>query len=331
MADTNLKNALRQAGLTPEEFADIVGVDPKTVQRWVAGTSTPYPRHRATIARALDLTEHDLWPDHAPPPARGSDPSGREQAAGSEVTRTWAPTPRRARPTQSRSSQRHDGQIDLLENFRGIQLSPELTRALAEHAAAGRQIRILTNRPIRRVEPLLGHDHVEIRYLEYLEHSLLRAGDAMLLALIMDYEADQPPAILQLQRTTDGGLFDRLLNNLDTIAENAEGPLTTPEQLDRYRTNADDEIDEDRRRLDRATRTKSGPRRRAIRPARSSGRPRLAGPGGALPTSLAATSELITCRFDRFRSHRPGKSVGPRASQSGSPTSRAPRAGRRTA
>ena len=246
MADTNLKNALRQAGLTPEEFADIVGVDPKTVQRWVAGTSTPYPRHRATIARALDLTEHDLWPDHAPPPARGSDPSGREQAAGSEVTRTWGADTEKGAPDPITFLPETDGQIDLLENFRGIQLSPELTRALAEHAAAGRQIRILTNRPIRRVEPLLGHDHVEIRYLEYLEHSLLRAGDAMLLALIMDYEADQPPAILQLQRTTDGGLFDRLLNNLDTIAENAEGPLTTPEQLDRYRTNADDEIDEDR-------------------------------------------------------------------------------------
>ncbi len=68
----------------------------------------------------------------------------------------------------------------------------------------------------------------------------------MLLAVVMDYEADQPPPLLQLHRTADGGLFDRLLDNLDTIADNAEGPLTTPEQLDRYRTNADDEIDEDR-------------------------------------------------------------------------------------
>ena len=117
---------------------------------------------------------------------------------------------------------------------------------LAEQAAAGRQIRILTNRPIRRVEPLIGYQDVEIRFIEYLERSLLRAGDAMLLALIMDYEADQPPAILQLHRTGDSGLFDRVLDNLDTIADNAEGPLTSPEQLDRYRTNADDEIDDDR-------------------------------------------------------------------------------------
>jgi transcriptional regulator with XRE-family HTH domain len=245
MADTNLKNALRRAGITPEEFAEVVRVDPKTVQRWVAGTTTPYPRHRATIARALDLTEHDLWPDHAPPPAPGSDSTGRAPAAGSQVTGTWAYDTDEGAPDLIAFLSNTDGPIDLLENFRGIQLTPELTRALAEHAAAGRRIRVLTNRPIRRVQPLLGHEHVEIRFIEYLEHSLLRAGDAMLLALVMDYEADQPPPLLQLHRTTDGGLFDRLRDNLDTIAENAEGPITTPEQLDRYRTNADDENDQD--------------------------------------------------------------------------------------
>lgn len=243
MADTNLKNALRHAGLTPEEFADIVRVDPKTVQRWVAGTTTPYPRHRATIARALDLTEHELWPDHASPPVGRSERRDRDPAAGSEVTGTWAyATDDGARDPVAFLSD-HDGPIDLVENFRGIQLTPELTRALAEHAAA-RQIRVLTNRPIRRVEPLLGQPHVEIRFIEYLDHSLLRAGDAMLLAVIMDYEADQPPPLVELHRTTDGGLFDRLLDNLEKIADNAEGLLTTPEQLDRYRTNYDDEIEE---------------------------------------------------------------------------------------
>jgi transcriptional regulator with XRE-family HTH domain len=247
MADTNLKNALRQAGLTPEEFAEIVRVDPKTVQRWVAGTTVPYPRHRATIARALDLTEHELWPEVTPPPARRSDRSDRDPAAGSKVTGTWARDTDETAPDPVRFLSDHGGPIDLLENFRGIQLTPELTRALAEHAAAGREIRVLTNRPVRRVEPLLGHPHVEIRFVEYLERSLLRAGDAMLLTLVIDYEQDQPPPLLKLHRATDGGLFDRLLANLDTIADNAEGPLTTPEQLDRYRTNADDDHDDEDR------------------------------------------------------------------------------------
>lgn len=247
MADTNVKNALRRAGLTPEEFAEVIGVDPKTVQRWVAGTTTPYPRHRATVARALDLTEHDLWPEIAPQPTRRSEPGELALAAGSEVTGTWASDSDPTAPDPIAFLSQHAGPIDLLESFRGIQLTAPLARALAEHAAAGRQIRILTNRPIRQVEPLLGHAQVEIRYSEYQEHSLLRAGDTMLLALILDYEADQPPPLLRLERSIDGGLFDRLIDNLDTIANNAEGPLSTPEQLDRYRTNADDELDEDRR------------------------------------------------------------------------------------
>lgn len=66
MANENLKSALKNAGMTPEEFASIIQVDPKSVQRWIAGTTTPYPRHRAKISRALDIAEHELWPDTAP-------------------------------------------------------------------------------------------------------------------------------------------------------------------------------------------------------------------------------------------------------------------------
>ena len=264
MADTNLKKALRRAGLTPEELADVVGVDPKTVQRWVVGTSKPYPRHRSTIARALDLTEHDLWPDDTPPATTGSGPSAPATAAGSEITGSWAHDTHEGAPNPVAFLSNTDGPIDLLENFRGIQLTPELANALSGHAAAGRQIRVLTNRPIRRVEPLLGHEHVEIRFTEYLEHSLLRAGDAMLLALILDYEQDQPPPLLELHRTTDDGLFDRLLANLQTIADNAEGPITTPEQLNRYRTNADDETEEDEEDRTEALEPRPRPARSAV-------------------------------------------------------------------
>ena len=161
------------------------------------------------------------------------------------MTGTWAYASDEGAPDPIGFLSSTDGPIDLVENLRGIRLTPELTRALVEHAATGRQIRVLTTRPVRRVEPLLGLEHVEIRHVEYLEHSLLRAGDTILLVLTLDYEQHQPPPLLRLHRTTDRGLFDRLLQNVDTIAANAEGPLTGPGQLDRYRTNHDDEIDED--------------------------------------------------------------------------------------
>src|ERR1700733_10991960 len=87
MANENLKNALRTAGLTSEQFARIIDVDPKTVQRWVSGR-TPYPRHRATIVRALDLTEHDLWPDDVPSPSSAPGPAEQSVQSG-DVLGSW--------------------------------------------------------------------------------------------------------------------------------------------------------------------------------------------------------------------------------------------------
>ena len=67
MENEQLRTAITRAGLTLEEFADIVQVDVKTVRRWLAGR-TPYPRHRTRVAGALDTTEHALWPDAVPAP-----------------------------------------------------------------------------------------------------------------------------------------------------------------------------------------------------------------------------------------------------------------------
>src|SRR5947209_6516255 len=87
MPNDKLKSAFQAAGLTVEEFAEIVGVDPKSVGRWLAGASTPYPRHRASIARALDLPEDELWPENTPPPAR--EPATDEPPAAGDVAASW--------------------------------------------------------------------------------------------------------------------------------------------------------------------------------------------------------------------------------------------------
>jgi transcriptional regulator with XRE-family HTH domain len=63
LENEHLRTAITRAGLTLEEFADIVQVDVKTVQRWLAGRTAPYPRNRARVAGALDTTEHALWPN----------------------------------------------------------------------------------------------------------------------------------------------------------------------------------------------------------------------------------------------------------------------------
>lgn len=56
-----LARALRGASFNEVEVAARLGVDPKTVQRWMSGR-IPYSRHRNALARLTGWSEHDLWP-----------------------------------------------------------------------------------------------------------------------------------------------------------------------------------------------------------------------------------------------------------------------------
>jgi DNA-binding transcriptional regulator YdaS (Cro superfamily) len=57
-----LARALRGAGINAVDVAARLGVDPKTVQRWMAGRM-PYPRHRNALATLTGWSPRDLWPD----------------------------------------------------------------------------------------------------------------------------------------------------------------------------------------------------------------------------------------------------------------------------
>lgn len=64
MANTALLTALSDAKMTEADLAAKVGVDEKTVQRWVSNPArTPHPRHRAAASGALEVDETMLWPD----------------------------------------------------------------------------------------------------------------------------------------------------------------------------------------------------------------------------------------------------------------------------
>ncbi|GAA3730253.1 transcriptional regulator with XRE-family HTH domain [Spinactinospora alkalitolerans] len=57
-----LRQALAAARLTDTEAAARLGVDPKTVRRWITGQK-PYPRHRWAIADLVGVPEGKLWPE----------------------------------------------------------------------------------------------------------------------------------------------------------------------------------------------------------------------------------------------------------------------------
>lgn len=59
-----LARALRSVGMDSVDVAARLAVDPKTVQRWLAGR-VPYPRHRAALVELTGWMARDLWPSIA--------------------------------------------------------------------------------------------------------------------------------------------------------------------------------------------------------------------------------------------------------------------------
>ena len=228
MPDGNLKQLIDAAGVTAEQFADIVGVDPKTVHRWRAGR-TPQRRHRAAIARALDRTQHDLWPDENPSrpvaggdlPAASADQPGAPAEPVSEVTATWPSPQSPGAPTLPAFLAAAREQIDMLEGGSGLRRSPGLVDQLRAHARDGCEVRVLIDDLTPELSPLIGHPGIKLRAIDLrLVHAVMRADDRMLLGLWL--AGDQPIPLLQLRRQTNGGLFDRVVSHFDAVWDVAE-------------------------------------------------------------------------------------------------------------
>lgn len=62
----SLRQAILRARLRENDVAAQLGVDPKTVRRWLNGR-VPYPSSRAALADLLGTHETDLWPEAGGP------------------------------------------------------------------------------------------------------------------------------------------------------------------------------------------------------------------------------------------------------------------------
>jgi transcriptional regulator with XRE-family HTH domain len=140
MANERLRAALLQHGLTPYALAEKLGVDHKTVERWIGGR-TPYRRHRYSIATELGVDEVYLWPDAL----------SRDQVATASNSEIIAVYPHRSEvPTDGwgRLFASADRDIGVLV-YSGLFLAEDkgVQRTLADKAKAGVRVRILLGDP----------------------------------------------------------------------------------------------------------------------------------------------------------------------------------------
>jgi transcriptional regulator with XRE-family HTH domain len=230
LGNEHLRTAITRSGLTLEEFADIVGVDVKTVQRWLAGR-VPYAGNRARVAGALDTTERALWPDAVPVPTT-TEAHKLTTAVTDDAIAGYGHATDPAAPDGATLLRAAVERIEIA--IPSLASQPDLVELLRISDANGRQSRILIEDPDEQVEALLGLDGVEIRASPAGEdHILYRADDEMLLVLTPIGSASASPPIIHLRRQTDGGLFDRLADDFDDRWLEAT-PLTSREQLHAY-------------------------------------------------------------------------------------------------
>lgn len=134
-----LRRALFRARLAEEDVAARLGVDPKTVRRWLEGR-VPYPRHRWALADVLGADEDELWPDIQP--ARTVQPRPEEIKA--VYPHRWA-IPHRVWHELFASA---EAEIDVLA-YSGLFLAEDagLLDVLASKAREGVRVRIALGDP----------------------------------------------------------------------------------------------------------------------------------------------------------------------------------------
>jgi hypothetical protein len=216
-------------GLTPAAIADRIGVDPKTVERWITQDRIPYPKHRHAIAAIVREGESYLWPQ-ALAPERAS------KVAQSEVVEVY---PRRsAVPAElwERLLDQATDQVGILV-YGGLFLheqNPKFVPTLLKKAGAGTKVEIALGDPgsqqvaergdeegigdsmaakVRNVLPfyeqLRGIDGASVHFHRTtLYNSIYRFDDEILVNTHLYGVPAAHAPLLHLRRLSGGHLFD---------------------------------------------------------------------------------------------------------------------------
>jgi len=136
-----LRRALMRARLREDDIAARLGVDPKTVRRWLSGR-VPYPHNRAAPADLVEADEGDLWPDAGGLLAVRA----RPEELGTVYPHRWA-VPREAWTRLFGSAEHEIGILAYSALF--LAEDAGILRIIANKGQAGVNVRIALGDPFR--------------------------------------------------------------------------------------------------------------------------------------------------------------------------------------
>ena len=237
MANERLRRALAARSLSADAVAARVGVDSKSVRRWIAGR-TPHPRHRWAVATLVGEDDDYLWPE---------DSNAREKAdvARAELLRVYShraevPSTLWRELVEHASSEiailvyaalfLPEQQLDLVDLLRAkagagcrvrLALGDPKSRKLLERGAEerfGTGIGSRAELALLHYASLNDVSGVEIRTHETtLYNSIYRFDNVMLVNThVWGVSAFAAP-VLHLRRLGAGGLFDTYAQSLEAV------------------------------------------------------------------------------------------------------------------
>ncbi|MFF5051715.1 XRE family transcriptional regulator [Micromonospora sp. NPDC000663] len=244
MPNERLRGTMSAKGLTTQRCAELIGVDPKTVERWITRDRVPHRAHRTAAADLLGVDETYLWPSVVDDPRIVS--AGRAEMVEFYPSRSAVPLELwRSLIHQARES------VDILV-YAGLFL-PELhdITHLGERARSGCRVRVLLADPngagvrrrgeeegfgiglahrvllsLRYYQPVLAIPGVQLRLHDTtLYASIFRADETMLVNTHTYGSTAAHNPVLHLRRVPGGRVVDHYLASFDRVWAGAE-PMT---------------------------------------------------------------------------------------------------------
>lgn len=237
MANERLRSALASAGVTTQDLAQQMGVDPKTVERWISPGRVPHAGSCYKVARTLDVSPTWLWPGLAkerPPEASRTEVVELYPHRSDAPKRLWGEVASAAVE-----------QIDIVA-YASLFLpeeSPEIISELRRKAEAGARVRIALGDPDSAEvalrgeeeglgEAIAGRVRMALTYYKPLTYvpgvaihlhrttlynSILRFDDQMLVNMHVYGAYGYIAPLLHLRRVDSGRMFEMYAASFERI------------------------------------------------------------------------------------------------------------------